>query len=310
MIKQTYLTVWCLMTIWATVSNAQDHPLTLSEAGIKTKAKCEFDCLKGTGDIDRKELNQHLLRSSNQTQLIDFKHFSIPKDAANPTNHFSGTLKLSNVSTSGNFESLKDEYEYLRSNKEDIKHLPDFEFQFLQHGTHIIPKLRGAIPSNHPNWEYILEPGRVWNERQDKELSRVSLPFTLQEKNENCMHNGVLSFVFDQAGKISQTAYQIASETCKYFQFNMWGLLPSSYQPESLIDRHKIISDYEREVANRMLSKPISALKEDFPKADPSQFGSPEETAPASVSVFGFVISMASSMVTPFHLSLSAHSGT
>ena len=48
----------------------------------------------------------------------------------------------------------------------------------------------------------------------------VSAPFTLIQKHENCSHNGVLLFVLNSSNEISQSIFQISSETCAYFQFN------------------------------------------------------------------------------------------
>ncbi|MFA9273767.1 MAG: hypothetical protein ACEQSE_02740 [Candidatus Aquirickettsiella gammari] len=49
----------------------------------------------------------------------------------------------------------------------DPGHLPAFSYQFVQHGTHIFPIQRGLISTSHPDWYYILEPGRVWKETGD-----------------------------------------------------------------------------------------------------------------------------------------------
>ncbi len=35
---------------------------------------------------------------------------------------------------------------------------------------------------------------------EDGGYSRASLPFTLEERNANCMHNGVLTFLFKSDG--------------------------------------------------------------------------------------------------------------
>ena len=65
--------------------------------------------------------------------------------------------------------------------------LPAFDFEFVQVGSHIIPKTRGLIVSgnigapDYQDWNYIIEPGRVWNENNDNGYSRVAIPFALQE---------------------------------------------------------------------------------------------------------------------------------
>lgn len=69
---------------------------------------------------------------------------------------------------------------------------------------------------------YVLEPGCVWNEPSDGGMSRAALLFALIETNANCTHNGVLTFLFDERGNVSEVTWQIASETCAYLQFDAW----------------------------------------------------------------------------------------
>src|SRR3546814_20221721 len=72
-----------------------------------------------------------------------------------------------------------------------LKHLPEFDFELVQTGSHIVPVRRDSVPGSHPHWEYVLSPGRVWDEAGDNGYSRVALPFALQQKNAKCMHKGV-----------------------------------------------------------------------------------------------------------------------
>jgi len=66
----------------------------------------------------------------------------------------------------------------------------------------------------------------VWQEEGDGDFERASLPFTLEQRNANCMHNGVLTFLFAPMALISHVAYEIGKETCAYFQFNAWATFP------------------------------------------------------------------------------------
>jgi hypothetical protein len=101
-------------------------------------------------------------------------------------------------------------------------HLPEFDFEFVQNGSHLIPVQRGLIITSHPYWNYILSPGRVWQENGDNGYSRAAFPFALVEKNANCTHNGVMTFLFNDSG-VSHVYYQITQETCMYFKGNFWG---------------------------------------------------------------------------------------
>ena len=132
--------------------------------------------------------------------------------------------------------------------------------------------------------------GPCWDEPGDRGYSRASLPFTLEERNANCMHNGVLTFLFKTDGTISNVAYQIASETCKYAQFDMWGLAAAKYVPEKIANAAKIAAAYEGEVAHRLPTKPIADLAKDYPGIDPARFGSATEIDPDEMTTYGLVV--------------------
>jgi len=104
------------------------------------------------------------------------------------------------------------------------------------------------------------------------------------------MHNGVITFLFRDDGTTSKAAYQIASETCLYYKFDMWGLLDAQYTPAPVANTEALREAYQAEVTGRMPVKPISELASDFPGADPGQFGNAAETDPDHMTVFGFII--------------------
>lgn len=100
--------------------------------------------------------------------------------------------------------------------------LPEMNIEWVQHGSHLIPVRRGLVYSGDPFWNYIIGPGQAWSEVGDGGWSWASAPFTLVERNQNCVHNGVMTFLFnDQA--VSAVRYQISQETCRYRKFNLWG---------------------------------------------------------------------------------------
>jgi hypothetical protein len=202
---------------------------------------------------------------------------------------FEGRLSLSRESILGSMKVHRDTLGSARLSRGAIGHLPEFDFEFIQDGNAIIPVQRGYIPGKSRYWEFILEPGVAWREAGDGGLSRAALPFALQERNANCVHNGVLTFMFDEQA-ISRVAYQIASETCAYFQADLWGVLPASFERRAPANRDAIVAAYRREVAARLPVKPMSALAADYPGVDAGRFGSAEEISPADMTAFGFVI--------------------
>lgn len=250
-----------------------------------------FDPLSGDGSVSRSQLTFNtLVNGSDPGSLVDYSHYALPANAAMPTNNFEGSLELFGESSGGAFDEHVDTFRYTGNQDATRKHLPEFNFEFVQTGSHIFPVQRGSIPSSHPEWEYVLTPGRVWNENGDGGYSRAALPFALQQKNANCIHNGVITFVFKDDGSVSDAAYQIAGETCLYFKVDMWGQLNASYTPHSVSNAANLIADYQAEVNGRMPVKPLSDLATDYPGTDPSKFATPGGKDPAHISLAGFVI--------------------
>ncbi len=245
-------------------SNDDSDPnVAVAVSGTGTAAGAPYDPLGGSGNVGRSALTHAFLTGSGTLNLMDFSHYALPAAAANPTNTFQGRLTLYGEATSGSATEVggNNNLQYYAQ----AAHLPEFEFDFVQHGTHFIPVVRGKIEGAHPSWALVLEPGRVWNENGDGGWSRVAFPFALQERNNDCIWNGVMTFLFKDDGSVSDLAYQIASETCYYLKANFWGRLDAMYAPGAIAGAAAIKADYEAEVARRMPVKPISALATDYP---------------------------------------------
>jgi hypothetical protein len=246
--------------------------------------------LKGNGNVERTELTYEFLLQENKDTIVDYSNYALPANAAFPTNFFEGKLTLIDLQRSGQLRAIKDRYIYIDSTDNERKHLPLFDFEFIQTGSHIFPVKRGYILNEHPVWEYILEPGRVWNEKKDNGFSRVAIPFTLKQKNQNCLHNGVLMFLFKNDGTITSVSYQVVSETCAYFKFDMWGIAKAKYSPYQVSNRLQLVRDNVSEVTGRMPTKPISDLSKDYPGSRPQQFSAPLEVSKEHMTFYGFVI--------------------
>ena len=257
---------------------------------IITSRREAFDELTGSGNVQRSLLRYStLMNGSDPGSRVDLSGYALPQNAAHPENAFAGTLTLNGEATGGSFAEIKDTYNYTGSGESTRKHLPEFEFQFIQTGSHIFPLERGSIASTHPDWEYVLTPGRVWQETSDNGYSRAAIPFALQQRNANCMHNGVMTFLFREDGSVSRVAYQISSETCLYFKADWWGLLDATYTPETIANQSQLIHEYQAEIAARMPTRPLSALSTDYPGSDPSAFAAPNSTDASHVSTAGFI---------------------
>ena len=243
-----------------------------------------YDPLDGDGNVSRGALGYDFLTGSGALALMDYANYALPAQAANPVNTFEGRLTLSGqangqVQEVGSNNNLQ---YYAQANQ-----LPAFAFDYVQDGTHIIPVQRGKIIGSHPSWVYVLEPGRVWNENGDNGYSRVALPFSLQERNQDCIWNGVMTFLFKNDGSVSDLAYQIAGGTCEYMQLNFWGRLQASYAPATVSGAAAIKADFEAQLAGRMPTRPLSALATDYPGSGVNVANIGSDVAASAMTIYG-----------------------
>ncbi|MBI5923431.1 MAG: hypothetical protein HY847_17495 [Betaproteobacteria bacterium] len=204
------------------------------------------------------------LMTGTSTAPVDDAAFAMPAGASLPTHTFSGTLELFGETTSNGFQALKDDYRYNLS--PGWQHLPKFRYQFVQSGNYLIPVAQGLLITGDLFWNIIIGPGRIWNQGSDRGMDRASFPFALVERNANCAHNGVMTFLFD-GRTVSKVRYQVTQEICPYYKANMWGALTAAYTPETIANAEAIKAEHAAELTNRLPTKPLSALATDFPNS-------------------------------------------
>ena len=199
-----------------------------------------------------------------------------------PTNHiFEGRLELLGEKENGQIQFLRGEL------GSEYSYLPEFDFEFVQDNGYLIPVQRGLIIADHPTWNILLEPGRIWQEPNDDGFSRASMPFVLTVKGGNATFNGTLIFLFDDQ-RVSKVWYQVTQETTSYTRANLWGLLDAVYHPGAVVGSEQIRANFAAELAARMPVKPIQALTEDYPGVDVSAFGS--GVSPEHMTWYGLVV--------------------
>jgi hypothetical protein len=194
--------------------------------------------------------------------------FSVPNGARPPSQIFEGRLELQPPPGYGYGKIISTTFDSVRT---DLywKQLPPFRLEFVQDATHLVPVQQGLILTGSPAWNLIVGAGSVWDQAGDNGYTRASLPFALIERSQNCVHNGELTFLFSntQQPSISQVRYQITQETCFYMKVDMWGQVPAHYTHEELPQTATLKADFESELAQRVPTKPLSALARDFPDA-------------------------------------------
>ena len=156
----------------------------------------------------------------------------------------------------------------------DRKIIPTLSFDFVQSGDKIIPSMRRLTLSQNRHWDYILGVGNIWKEQSDQGFFRIAMPFALVEKNQNCVHNGVISFLLNKKGITKEITerinsdfyYQISSETCIYYKADFWGAGSVNYQPNHINSKAQIISRYQQTQQSTLPTKPLAVLKKKFPQ--------------------------------------------
>jgi hypothetical protein len=239
-----------------------------------------YPTLSGTGSTSFRQWLDYttLMQGTNNSNTVDNAAFFPPANAAMPKNTFNGTLQLNSADLKNNSK-----YQVLFGTKRDtsipfdspeMHYMPAFSFQFVQDGSNLIPVKRSfqvEDPVNgHPIWEYILGPGRVWDENTDNGYSRATFTFALTEKNQNCVHNGMMSFLFKNSGEISKVWYQITEETCAYYKIDLWGFAGATYIQGGVASAATVITNYRDEVANQLDILPIEQLATDVAGVDAS----------------------------------------
>jgi len=201
-----------------------------------------------------------------------------------------GRLSFHVTEESAHMKVLRDRFGFLDNQAKGLGVPPGFDLSFVQVGDRLVPKTRGLIRTDNEAWDILVEPGRIWLESGDAEFSRAALPFSLQERNANCTHNGVLSFLIKPDGETSRAAYQIASETCLYFQYNMWGTASITYAPGAVDNAKDLRAAFTQELQNKMSTRAFSALATDHPGLDVSAFASPDDVTPEAMTAYGVIL--------------------
>lgn len=237
--------------------------------------------------------DQLFAKTAPSAPVDDVAAFAVPAIADAATENFEGTLTLNDLQSSGNFTLLSDIFQIIPGGDSAWKHLPPFSYQFVGSGNYLVPAQQGLAITGSSSWNYILGPGRVWRETSDEGYMRASLPFALVQRNQNCVHNGEMTFLYSntKSPKVSSVYFQITQETCYPITFNLWGMAAASYAPAHVARATDLRNDHAAEIANRLPSKPLSALPADFPNAGINLAAfSAAYKHPADITTYGVLI--------------------
>jgi len=227
--------------------------------------------LKGSGEVARKVLTREELfgQGAPAKPVDDMAAFGVPGGAAEPAETFEGTLTLNDPQASGIFVKNSDVFEIIPDGDSPWKHLAAFRYEFVQSGSFLLPVQEGLVITGSPAWNYLVGPGRVWQEKGDDGYMRAALPFALVQRNQNCVHNGEMTFLFSnrKTPRISNVYYQITQETCYPMKFDLWGISSATYTPEKVPQLEELRAAHTAEITHKMQTKPIESLSADFPQS-------------------------------------------
>ena len=269
--------------------------------GVATAAQAQTavpgDPLTGNGTVSRTLLTYTTLNTlSTSSAPVNDSAYAVPTGAAPPTDNFQGTLAFSSAKlTTPNYTDLYNNGTYSSLYNPDNYpsswgHLPTFSFQFVQNGSWLIPVNQGWQVTGSTHWNYIIGPGRAWTESTDHGYTRASLPFSIVEYNQNCVHQGEMTFLFSNtlSPNISDVNYQITYESCAYWHFNLWGTIAATYTPSTISNATTLETAEATEITNRIPVKPFASIATDYPNSGftASNFTS-EFTYPSDIASYG-----------------------
>ena len=208
-----------------------------------------------------------------------FLNFKKPAGAGDYEGSLGGTLESSMVPVEYRFKIVEDSFE-INKNFKPLSKLPALNLNFSIEGSKFIPDSRALRTTQNFLWDIQYGVGEVWYDEFGN--IRTSFPFSLIQKNQNCVHNGVILFDMTEGGDISNMVYQIASETCGWFRFNLIGSAEVSLT-SSLDLNTENIQDFKDWQESTIPLKRLSSLGKSY-----KDLGSVKEVLPVNMTMFGF----------------------
>lgn len=228
-----------------------------------------------------------LLALSAGAPSLSMSAFAPQPGASDAALELSGRVRLHSAIRGGS-RVFTDRF-HLLDPGEGFPGLPPFDLSLQAVDGELVPAIRTPVANDTSPWELIVSPGRAWRDAGEA-ADRAAIPFALKEKNADCLHYGVLTFMYDSAGARSPASFLISSETCMYLQFDAWGAYDVDVTPATPTNNDAIAERYRIERDGRLETRPIGVLEDDYPGGDPTRFGSPDEVNPAEMTTYGLVI--------------------
>lgn len=250
-----------------------------------------FLCAACAAPGDSRRLDIGVMLNADSAALpVPLREFGASPDAVSASNRFKGKLIIDGDRQTNALRITRDEFDLAVQMPPGLDEIPALSLELVADGDYLVPAEQGPIITGHPWWDIVLRPGRTWDEPGDRGFSRAAIPFALKERGEDCIHNGIMTFLFRSTGEISSIAFQVSHQTCRYLQFELAGWLNARFEPGPVDDEETIARTAAANRASRLPVRSFRELADDYPGANPANFGSVEEIDPADMSAYGFII--------------------
>lgn len=217
--------------------------------------------------IDEPVTQQQLLQGEEIDALIANRHFAPGEDSEPATMDFVGTLQFDNavLGFSEVFTLGKGPL-----HGKDTTVFPDVAIDFVTVDDYLVPVTQhvianGTLSEGESYWDIIVQPGRVWQEQNNKDegWQRAAFPFAFVNRLEGESHNGLALFLYNES-EVSHVRVQVVAQTRPGEvpdYFNAWGTVPATYIADAIDDPKAVQQRFRAELADRIPTAPLSDLE-------------------------------------------------
>ena len=210
------------------------------------------------------------------TSPLNFDYILAESKNKNNVN-LSGSFYINSYPKGIGYDVIRDAKTFKNRNNENLfLKFPDFKLNLSIQNQNVVIHNKQIIETDDEFWDLSFSDGIAWSKEDNV---YVSAPFTLIQKHANCSHNGVLLFALNSLNEISQSIFQISSETCAYFQFNYVGIFDSFFDTK----------DFNKEIISKKQDKKtIEDLYQKYPSIFRGSFADSDAFNIGEVTAYGF----------------------
>jgi hypothetical protein len=251
------LFLWPVVTGWSAPSRGHNP-------GARRSPKREWRCESLRSHLQATFLERCRHRSSRRRTALPCLPVRLP--LLRPSK---GTLTLSDPAASGSARILRDDFGDDSASNSPWRHLPGFSFQFVQNGSYL--SSRSARSCHH--WESGMELHRrartsvAGKDRQRLHARFASLRLDREKSELRPQRGNDIPVQPHKEPQHFEGSLPGHAGDVLVFQADMWGQLAATYAPGSVANDRGWKNAEAAEVANRMPTKPFSALAKDYPNS-------------------------------------------